>query len=333
MALGTHLLGIDGGATKTTALLADLSGRVAARADGPGSNFQACGLARAERVLASLTSDLLARAGVGRDRVAAAAYGLAGADREKDFATLRPALDRVAPCPPPARRLVNDTLLALRAATVDGVGVALIAGTGTNAIGVGRDGRVEKVGGLGRLGGDWGCGADLGEAACVAAARSLDGRGPPTMLAEMIRARLGLTDYFDIVELTFHDSSGRLDLDALAPLVFEAARAGDGPAREILARAGEEQARAGVAVATRLFSRDDEFVLALGGSIFQKGGDPTLVETVSGRVREAFARARVALLSAPPALGALYYARDLCPQAAPHHAFALAAAATLPAPE
>src|SRR5205085_6106449 len=114
-------------------------------------------------------------AGAAPSDVAAACFGLCGADRPKDFDTCRRLLSGVSPVAD--LDLKNDTTIALRAGTADGVGIGLVAGTGANQIGVNRRGELHKVGGLARVLGDSGGALDIAEQAVAAAMRGHDGRG------------------------------------------------------------------------------------------------------------------------------------------------------------
>ncbi|HEX6509803.1 MAG TPA: BadF/BadG/BcrA/BcrD ATPase family protein, partial [Chloroflexota bacterium] len=85
----TYILGVDAGASKTLAALADETGQVVGFGRAGGANHQSLGLAVAiERVRGAATA-ALAGAGVDPTEVAVAAYCLAGADLPEDFDLLR----------------------------------------------------------------------------------------------------------------------------------------------------------------------------------------------------------------------------------------------------
>ena len=138
----SFVLGVDAGGTKTVAVVAGRDGQVRGVGRSGSANFQACGVAGAEGQIKKAVEEAAGQAGVDPSGFAAACYGVAGADRPKDFETIRKFVEPLTPCP--AFRLENDTIIALRAGTADGVGIALIAGTGSNAIG--RDSQGKKLG-------------------------------------------------------------------------------------------------------------------------------------------------------------------------------------------
>jgi N-acetylglucosamine kinase-like BadF-type ATPase len=303
------VLGVDAGGTKTLAAVADEQGLVRGVGLAGSANYQGCGARAAQAELGRAVEQALDRAGLASAELAAACFGVAGADRPTDFAVIRGLLEPLAPVP--RLRLENDTIVALRAGTPDGVGIALIAGTGANAIGRDRAGRTLQVGGLGRWSGDHGSAGQLGEAALAAAFMGEDGRGPPSLLAGRIRAKLGLERLEDIIEFGFYDLP-RVPLDpgALAPLVFEAAAQGDGPALAILRQAGAEVARSVRALCERLFPGPGAVTVVFGGSVYQRGAYPTLIEAIIQATRQHRPDARFVLLQAEPVLGALEFALD-----------------------
>jgi N-acetylglucosamine kinase-like BadF-type ATPase len=305
----SFVLGVDAGGTKTVAVVAGRDGQVRGVGRSGSANFQACGVAGAQNQIKKAVEEAAGQAGVDLSGFAAVCYGVAGADRSLDFETIRKIVEPLTPCPD--FRLENDTIIALRAGTRDGVGIALIAGTGSNAIGRDAQGKKLQVGGLGRLTGDFGSGEQLAEAAVVAAMMGTDGRGAKTILTDKITAHLGLKHIEDIIEHTFYDSQKtHLDLGALAPLVFQAAAEGDEVARSILKEAGQNVARAVKVILDKLFPGEEEIVIVFGGAVFQKGADTTLIETVSKECNAHRKGLKFVRLQVEPVLGAIGFAFD-----------------------
>ncbi|HEY7357875.1 MAG TPA: BadF/BadG/BcrA/BcrD ATPase family protein, partial [Ktedonobacterales bacterium] len=119
---GPLFLGIDGGGSKTLAVIVDAQGQERGRALAASSNYQAVGI---EPALAALhaAAEQAARAAGGALPVKAAWLGLAGVDRPADQRLLLPRLHALAA----TTRLTNDAELLLSALD-DAVGVALVAG-------------------------------------------------------------------------------------------------------------------------------------------------------------------------------------------------------------
>jgi len=304
-----YLLGMDAGGTKTLCALTDINGRVVGVGRAGCGNFQASGRQAAGKQLALSIDRAVEVARIRQDQIAVAFYGISGADREKDFRIVR---DLLPPMNPASRMfLENDTFIALRAGAPEGVGLGLISGTGTNAIGFNQKGERMQVGGWGSpYLGDFGSAHDIAAEAIARAQRGRDGRGPPTLLYDTLVAALGVEDLVDISERNYFDSHTPLDVGSLAPLVFETAREGDTVALEILRKAGREISLAALSVLRSLFLPDAEIPVVLGGSVFQRGTHGAMVSALEDAIRKEFPKVEFKILDQEPVLGAILGAAD-----------------------
>ncbi|MGE5587718.1 MAG: N-acetylglucosamine kinase [Clostridia bacterium] len=304
----SYVVGVDAGGTKTIALVSDMAGHaVGAGKAGPG-NFQAVGVELARAQVKKAVDLALDAAGVTADRLQAAFFGMAGADRPADFAIIEKFLAAMNPAP--RMGLENDATIALRAATVDGVGVVAVCGTGTNVIGFSREGKRVQVGGLGYMFGDGAGASHIGMLAVRMATRGRDGRGKPTVLYDMLCEKLHLRNLDDLVERFYPGSGERAQVAFLAPLVFEAARRGDEVACDILREVGNELAIAILAALRKLFPPDGQVKVVLSGGVFAND-DPVMTATLKTRVLVEFPAAEFIMLEVPPVLGAVLLALDL----------------------
>ena len=243
------MLAVDGGNTKTVAVVADAGGRALGAGHGGCSDvYNAPTPADAIDANVAAATDALAGAGVGGSEIEAAAFSLAGADWPEDFALLERALrERLGLAEPPL--VVNDSLGALRAGTPDWTGVSIVCGT-YNAIGARHpDGRVFHLG----FWPDGAGGRDIGRAALRAVYHGALGLGPATTLTE---SALNLYEAGDAIALLHKFTRrGRLpesEKDRLAPVVLDAADAGDAVAQAIVADKGGILGRQGRASAEQL---------------------------------------------------------------------------------
>nr|WP_082995837.1 N-acetylmuramic acid 6-phosphate etherase [Mycobacterium alsense] len=176
--MGAVILAVDLGKTTCRAAV----GR--RRAEGPG----APGLAAPGGVRAAEAAILAVARGFGptEDVIVGAAGALAAPEAAR-------ALGHALLSSLPAERVAvtGDAVLAHAGALNGKPGVVLIAGTGVVALAIGADGTLRTVDGWGPWLGDEGGGAWIGAAGLRAALRALDGRGPPTALADAARARFG----------------------------------------------------------------------------------------------------------------------------------------------
>lgn len=263
------LIGVDGGGTHTRARLANAKGETLATAASGSSNISINGLAISQREIAAAIRAALAQSHARAGQVRAACLGISGLHdpQERDLLA-RWAQTEFAP----HIEVVNDIELVLAAGTPDAWGIALIGGTGSNAFAKRADGATAQTGGWGYLIGDEGSGNELGREAVRAAVRAADGRGEPTCLLKNILAFWELDDPSDLLARVYHAHADGspvrpAELAALAPLVLEAADAGDAVARQLIAQTAQGLALHVLTLARRLFPQTFQVPLALGGGL------------------------------------------------------------------
>ncbi len=268
--------GVDGGASKTLAVVVDAAGRERGRGTAGCANHAVVGLEQAVgQVRAALAE--AARIAGGAPPLRAAWVGLAGLDRPADHAALFPPLQDLAR----DVRLVNDAELILSALD-GGVGVAIIAGTGSNVVGRDADGRTARAGGWGHVMGDEGSGYDIGRASLKAAARVADGRGPATVLLDLIMRAWDLDEPSAMMGQVYPEDKG--GVARLSALTFTAARAGDAVARDIVERAAGELALAALTAGAPLhFSAGLPLALAGGLLVHEEDFRAAVLERIGRR--------------------------------------------------
>jgi N-acetylglucosamine kinase-like BadF-type ATPase len=173
------VLAVDVGNSKTDLALVARDGTVLGAVRGPSGSHQAVGFDRAIATLGRLSAAAAGQAGLGGDGTFApiGAFCMAGVDTPRDERRLRRALQKAGFVDELILR--NDSFAILRAGAAAGWGVAVVAGSGTNAAGVGPTGRTARFGGLGDISGDY---EGVGQHGLRAAVRGRDGRGPRTTL-------------------------------------------------------------------------------------------------------------------------------------------------------
>jgi N-acetylglucosamine kinase-like BadF-type ATPase len=206
---GGHYLGIDGGGTKTEAVVLDGAGNELARAAGGPSNVHSAGQTTTEASLRDVILQVLERAALTVNGVTAVGLGMAGVDRPGDREMVHDILTRIARFPNVI--ITNDAEAALVGGVGHRHGVVLIAGTGAFAYGVNARGETGRADGWGYLLGDEGSAYWIGAEGLRAIARAHDGRGPATELTEALLEHLELSDATHLV------TRRRLGPPSLAP--------------------------------------------------------------------------------------------------------------------
>jgi N-acetylglucosamine kinase-like BadF-type ATPase len=301
------LLGVDGGNTKTVAVIAELDGTIVGAGRGGRSDiYNTPDEAAAIDEIRIAVEAALAEAGASAGDIAVGAFSMAGADWPEDVDLLRRGMGQLGF----GRQIlvVNDAIGALRAGTPDGVGVGVTCGTGI-AIGA------RNLQGDVWYSGNWIVavgGAELGQRALVAVYEAHLGLGPPTSLTE------GILAFFEAasVEEVLHRCTARgtdrnwMDQARLAPILLDEADAGDTVACRIVEEAGTRDADVAV-VAVRAVGLDrGPFPLVLGGGLMRHPSG-LLERAIAGRFLAVLPRAEIVDDVPEPVIGATLLAIDL----------------------
>lgn len=303
------LLGVDGGNTKTVAVVARPDGTIigAGRA-GRSDIYNTADEAAALDEVRHAVNAALEGAGAAPADIFSAAFSMAGADWPEDIDLIRRGMVREGF----GRQIqvVNDAIGALRAGTPDGVGVAVTCGTGI-AIGA-RDQEGDIW-----YSGHWTVadgGAELGHRALTAVYEAHLGLGPETSLTE------GVLAFFEAanVEEVLHRCTARgtdrswMTQARLAPILLDEAATGDAVARSIVATAGTRNANVAI-VAARAVGLPVEggpLRVVLSGGVLRHPSR-LLGSAIACRVREAFPNVEVIADPPEPVVGAVLLASDL----------------------
>lgn len=262
------VIGIDGGGSKTHAIVADERGNPIAETVGPGSAVRPGRVEESAEVIADVVKDVLASCEMTHVTPRVLCIGVAGAGREAEAQALWQALM--------SRELAeeivihSDFAVALDDAFGDGAGVLLISGTGSVAFGRGPAGATARCGGWGPVFGDEGSGAWIGRRALSVVAAAADGREPETALTGALLTAAQLNETADLI--AWAGQATPAQLATLAPVVLSVAESGDLRANSLVSLAVEELALHVRALARRLFVDERASVpVALTGGMLQRG--------------------------------------------------------------
>jgi N-acetylglucosamine kinase-like BadF-type ATPase len=190
--------------------------------------------------------------------------GLAGAGRTEDIEQFQNwTVDKF---PRTAVKVVNDAEILLTAGAPSSPALALICGTGSIVYGRTVTGELIRAGGWGYLFGDEGSGYAIGLAALREVMQAYDGRGPETLLSELVLERYGLHTPPELVHTIYSAVSPRSTVATLSDLVEQAAGQGDSVSIAILEESSRELARAIAAVYPKLGTSTVPLVIT-GGTI------------------------------------------------------------------
>ena len=301
------VVGVDGGGSKTRAVILDAEQHVLGEGGAGPSNPLRVGIANAAAAVREAVDKACSAAAIKRDEISAVGVGLAGV-RRKDIRTrMREAL--IATLGIKQIDLVTDGDIALYGATDGQPGIVVIAGTGSICCGVNVKGKRVCAGGWGPVVGDEGGGSWIARRALQAVAHAADERGPKTSLTAAACAYFQVGSPEDLSTAIYAPTITNERIAGFGKQVIEVARSGDSVARGIMIEAGRELGRSTIAVIHKLHMEDERFQVSYVGGVFAAG------ELIMAPLREEIARvARKAFIAPPkttPTIAAARMARGL----------------------
>jgi N-acetylglucosamine kinase len=301
-----YVVGVDGGATKTLALIGTATGKVLGRGVAGPSNYHNVGELAASKAIKTAVARAKKQTGLGKRKVGMAVVALAAVDSTEDLRVARRFVRRANVAEESI--VIHDSVAALYAATQGRPGVIVNSGTGCFAAGINQAGEYVRVGGWGYLIDDKGSAFDIGMKAITMGFRMMDGRTPPTKLTTLLKRRLGVKMFDEILDIIYANKLSVEEIARLAPLVSKAA-SHDKVCRRILNEAGTLLAELAITAARRLKMMNRPFELATVGGGFRSGR--YLLEPFTSRVKDECPHARLVTLRDEPARGAYLIATKL----------------------
>ncbi len=307
------VLAVDGGNTKTIALVATLDGTILGAGRGgcgdiysaePGTEWPDSGAAAVANIEHAVLRALQA-AQVEASKLVVGIFNMAGADWPEDFAYLHAVMK--------ARGfgrtilVQNDALGVLNTGSPGAIGVSVVCGTGAGTGARGPDGRTwhsstwqNQVQGSGQL----------GQKTLYAVYRSELGIEPPTTLTPRV------LDFFRLnsVEEVLHLFTSRMRhvpgrVDQLTPILLDEADAGDSVAMSVVQGHGCALGDFALAAARRVGIEGTPFTLVLAGGVFRHPSS-LLPDAIIQRVRTTSPEVRPIRYRFEPIIGVLFTALE-----------------------
>ncbi len=227
-----YFLALDIGGTKTACVLADEQ-TVLARATAGSAKVLRVGEDEAAMHLREALDAVSLESGVALSEISSSCIGTSGAVIPRVAQWLE---RHMAMWTAGSLRLVGDEVITLDAAFPGEHGIVVIAGTGSNVFGRGRNGQIVGAGGWGPALADEGSGNLLGQQSLRAIFSVLNTGRTPALLRHVLDY-LGLKTHDELVA-----TANAMDFSfaQLVPVVVGAAREGDEIAQTVLERGGIE---------------------------------------------------------------------------------------------
>jgi N-acetylglucosamine kinase-like BadF-type ATPase len=308
-----YVLAVDGGNTKTIALVAALDGTILGAGRGgcadiynaPAGtkwpNSASAAMANVEYAVVSA----LQTAQVKASDLVTAVFSMAGADWPEDFAYIRAAMeDRGF-----GRTILvqNDALGILHAGSADATGVSVVCGTGAGTGARSADGRTWHSS-------TW---QDQVQGSSMLAHKALDalycaelGIDPSTTLKPRVLEFFGLSSVEEVLHLfTSRGKRAPDHVDQLTPILLDEAQAGDIVASRVVREHGHALGDFALAGARRVGIEGTPFTLVLAGGVLRHPS-PILADAIIERVRTTSPEVRPARSRFEPIIGVLFTALE-----------------------
>lgn len=306
----SYILGVDGGNTKTIALVAQLDGRlIGTGRSGCSDIYGASSPEEAVTALEQSVQSALHEAELQPESLTSAAFSLAGADWPEDFDFLRKAIEqrgfgRTA-------LVVNDALGALRAGSPDGLGVVVACGTGAAVGARAANGHFWHSSFWQFHHGSHQLGVKTLEALC----RAEIGIDPPTRLTAHALEILEQPS----VEALLHSITAReakvsrQTVTRLTRALLDEASAGDATAKQIVQDHGAALGDYALAAARQVGLEGAPFTLVLAGGVLRHSSQ-LLADCLVERVRTKSPEVNPIYSRFEPVVGALFLALEAAGQ-------------------
>ncbi len=271
-----YFLGVDGGGTKTAAILMDESGQtVRTVRKGPG-NIAVLDRGSVAHLIRAILRDLLPAGDVQQIRWATFAFAGAGRPQEREGVTAIIRNTGVAHF-----TVLSDAEILYYSIFGEKQGILISSGTGSICLVKGKDNQYHQIGGWGYLLGDEGSGFDIGSKAIRKALHDAELGLPPSRLTEKLMEFYGIAQPKSLITVVYSSVNPVRLIASCARLVCELAEKGAPEAIEIVDEAA--QALLNMALeAIRYFGREmgQAYPISLAGSIL------TEVDIVARKFRE-----------------------------------------------
>jgi len=281
-------LGIEGGGTKSTAILADKDMKILVQRKGKALNYHAIGEEKVKSNLVNLISPLLRKAEGGKTYTVLGAAGL-DSPKGKNFYTrlIRLVLPKGA-----VYEVVNDSKIALEVrCRGEKNRIVVISGTGSNVYGESGNNSARSIGWDFVLG-DEGSGYDASLKALRAAIHAWDGRGEKTILNELVLKNSKVRSMEEFIPKLYKDlldkkMNLKYYIASFAPIIDRAIEQNDQVAIGIRDQLVPELVIGVQAVADRLSITSKKFCVGTMGSMWNM---PGLEEAFKQQVRKHFTK-------------------------------------------
>ncbi|MBQ2842296.1 MAG: hypothetical protein IJE72_04620 [Clostridia bacterium] len=251
-------LGIDGGGSKTTAVVFNDKGEFICKACGESINYYSVGIENARKAMTDIMKSL------SQNSFDCAVIGMSALnERATEEETDRFCKDIIN-----SKKIImdSDLYVALEAMDIESECAVVISGTGSMALRRKTDGTVSHAGGWGYILGDEGSGYSIGLSGIKAAIRSAEGCEEKTALTDECLSYFSIENIYDLIDLYYDKTVSRKTTAAFAKNVIALAENGDRTAELIVKHEAKMLSKT---VSALLIDAESKIPIGLWGGVFQ----------------------------------------------------------------
>lgn len=299
-----YIIGVDGGGTKTVAVLADLNGKILKIGKSNTSNPRNVGIEIAIENIIKAIKDILPKNR--NSQILSIFIGLSAVEEEFRLKVKKIQKEllkekKISQLLKGEIKIVSDQLIAFKSGTEEKDGIVLIAGTGCVAHGW-REEKEFKVSGWGWLA-DEGSGFWIGQRIFQAILKTLDKRRPKTLLVDFAFRKLGLKKQdSNLLNQKIYTPDFIKRVSSLSSICDTVAQKKDKIAKKILVEAGNELVSAVKTVIKELGFFEEKFPLVLVGGLFKS---KVILDVLKKEIKKIAPKARFIIPQKEPVIGAI----------------------------
>jgi len=302
---GLYVIGVDGGATKTKAALADLNEKIIKTGKAGSSNPRNVGIKKAVDNIAKSVKQVLNP----KNKIASTFIGLAAVEeeyklRKKEIKKEILKHKEISPIFKGKIIIGSDQLVAFRSGTIEKEGISLIAGTGAVVRGW-RKNKDFKSSGWGWLN-DEGSGFWTGRRGLSRIFKELDKREKASLITKITFREWRLKNNNDLLKKVYSENFIKT-VASISLFLDWAAKKGDQAAELILKEAGKKLSQTATSVIKELNFQNEKFPLVLVGKTFNS---EIILREVKKEIKKIAPRVNFIEPKNEPVLGAVRLATE-----------------------
>ncbi len=253
-----YYLGVDGGGSKTTAVVFNEKGEFISKACGESINYYSVGIENARNAMADIISRLSQKS------FECAVIGMSAlGERATDEETERFCGGIIE-----SKKIImdSDLFIALEAMDEDGECAVVISGTGSMAVCRNESGEISHAGGFGYILGDEGSGYSIGLNAIKSAIRAAESCTKETELTQKCLDYFSIDNIYELIDLYYNTTVSRKKTAAFAKEVMLCAENGDATALSIIESEAHQLSQTALSLLKR---KKSNIPIGLWGGVFQ----------------------------------------------------------------